>query len=347
MTYTRRRDPELAPKFAKDPVQEGFLEHLNALLADPADGELEEIGETYPTLHVIGVPRSGTTLLYQVIASALDVGYVNNLIAAFWRAPVYGVRLAKALGVDRLESDFSSTFGRTAGVSEPHEFGYFWNDALRYPDLAERGAEHADEIDWGRLRRVVTNMAAAAGAPMVFKPMILVWHLGHLVEAMPSSRFVRISRPPRETALSLLGMRRSLRGSVDQWASLRPRGDFEGAAPSWQVVAQALLIEHAISQATSRLGPERVLEVSYDRLCREPRAVVADTRELLAHAGFEPALRAGGIPETFPRGGGSGLEEEFGAHVDRALAELGELGPDEWRHVGSRAAARPRAEGPA
>lgn len=345
MTYTRRTDPELAPEYAKDPAQEGFLEHLNEVLAGVADAELEDIGEPYPTLHVIGVPRSGTTLLYQVLASALDVGYVNNLIAAFWRAPVFGVRLAKTLGVDRLDSDFSSAYGRTAGVSEPHEFGYFWNDHLRYPDLAEREPEHADSIDWERLRRTIANMAAATGAPMTFKPMILVWHLERLADAMPASRFVWITRPPRETALSLLGMRRSLRGSIDQWASLRPRGRFDGAAPEWQVAAQVLLLEEAISSAAIELGPERVLKLSYDRLCEQPHEVIDETEALLAEAGFSPNRRNVEIPDTFERGGSSALEAEHGAKVDRALAELGELTPEEWRQTGSRDNARSRAGG--
>jgi len=345
MTYTRRTDPELAPEYAKDPAQEGFLEHLNEVLADVADAELEEIGEPYPTLHVIGVPRSGTTLLYQVLATALDMGYVNNLIAAFWRAPVYGIRLAKALGVDRLDSDFSSAYGRTAGVSEPHEFGYFWNDRLRYPDLAERGPEHADSIDWGRLRRTISNMAAATGAPMALKPMIVIWHLEHLADAMPASRFVWITRPPRETALSLLGMRRSLRGSVDHWASLRPQGAFDGAAPEWQVAAQVLLLEDAISSAAAKLGPERVLQLSYDRLCEHPNEVVRDTEALLADAGFAPIRRHVEIPDAFARGGNSALEAKHGGEVDRALAELEGLAPDEWRQVGARANARPRAGG--
>jgi hypothetical protein len=344
-TYTRRADPELAPKFAKDPVEEGFLEHLNAVLAGAADSELEDVGEPYPTLHVIGVPRSGTTLLYQVLASALDIGYVNNLIAAFWRAPVYGVRLAKTLGVDRLESDFSSAYGRTQGVSEPHEFGYFWNDRLRYPDLTERGDDHAESIDWMQLRRTITNMSVAAGGPIAFKPMILIWHLERIAQAMPATRFVWITRPARETALSLLGMRESLRGAVDRWASLRPAGDFADAAPEWQVVAQVLLIEDTIASAAARLGTSRVLRLSYDRLCEEPEVVVADTQLLLSDAGFAPDRRDAEIPDRFTRGGSPRLEARHSDEVDRAVAELSQLGPAEWRRVGAMPSARPRAGG--
>lgn len=321
-TYTRRADPELAPEFAKDPAQEGFLEHLNAVLAPHAAEELEEIGEPYPTLHVIGVPRSGTTLLYQVLASALEVGYVNNLIAAFWRAPVYGVRLANALGAGRLESDFSSSYGRTQGMEEPHEFGYFWNDALSYPDLSERGPEHGDEIDWTALRRSVSNMAAAAGAPMAFKPMLLIWHLEKMAEVMPGTRYVWITRPHRETALSLLGMRQRLRGSVERWASLRPRGDFDEQPPWSQVAAQVVLLEDAIARAAERLGPDRVLRISYDEICAGPHEVVERVRAQLGDAGHAPDIRASNLPAAFPRGGSAALEAEYGARVDEALAAL-------------------------
>ena len=174
--YDRRHDPELTGEFAKDSAGEEFLEKLNALLAPQADADYLDLDEAYPTLHVIGAPRSGTTLLHQTLASGLEIGYVNNLIAAFWRAPAYGIRLSRKLGIERLESSFESSFGRTSGIGEPHEFGYFWNDHLRYPDLSERPAGHEKTIDWAYLRRVIVNMAYESGGPMMFKPMLLIWH---------------------------------------------------------------------------------------------------------------------------------------------------------------------------
>lgn len=319
-----RADPPLAAAFAKDPRDERFLKTLNATLAPAEEAAYRDLDERFPTLHVIGAPRSGTTLLYQVIASALDVGYVDNLTAAFWRAPVTGLRLGRKLGIEPA-SDFGSRFGRTRGIAEPHEFGYFWNHHLAYPDLAERGPEHDEAIDWDGLRRVIVNMADARGAPMVFKPMLLVWHLESMVRAMPRTCYAWIRRDPLDTAVSLLRMRRALRGDVGEWASLRPRARLDGASPEVQVATQVLLLERTIERAARRLGPETVLEVRYEDLCADPGAVVAGVRDLMGGRGFAPDVRPHDLP-AFRPSPDRGLEEHRDALEAAFVQVRAELG---------------------
>jgi hypothetical protein len=317
--FRPRVDPPLSPAFSKDPADERFIEELNAALAPMEDAGYGDLPEIRPTLHIVGAPRSGTTLLYQVIAGSLDVGYIDNLTAAFWRAPVTGLRLSRKVGVAPA-TGFGSDFGRTTGVGEPHEFGYFWNHHLAYPDLSERGPDHEERIDWVRLRRVIVNMAEARGAPMVFKPMLLIWHMEAMSRAMPRTCYVWIHRDPRDTARSILRMRLAVRGTVGEWASLRPLGARSESDPYRQVAAQVLLLERAIRGAAARLGPGTVLPVRYERLCAEPNAVIADIRELMGAKGEPPALRVADLP-VFSPGPSRGLEEH-GERLDAALAEI-------------------------
>jgi len=317
----RPNEPVLAGAFRKDPADEAFLADFNQALADFEDASYDDLPEELPTLHVIGAPRSGTTLLYQVLGSGLDVGYVNNLVAVFWRAPVAGLRLARKLGLDRLESSFDSAFGRTTGVSEPHEFGYFWNYHLGYPDLAERGPGHEATIDWERLARVIINMSACIGRPISFKPMLLIWHLEALARWMPRTCYVWIRRERRTTALSLLKMRRSLRGTETEWASLKPSAVPDDDPPWRQVAAQVVLLEQRIASAAHALGPERVLQVHYDDLCAEPMAALEQTRDLLGRHGYAPEIRLDHL-EPFSPQRNPELEREFGERVDEALEDV-------------------------
>ena len=100
----------LAAPFRKDAGEEFFLDDLNQRLAAAHDQELVERPELFPTLHVVGPPRSGTTLLMQLLAAHLEVGYINNLIAAFWRAPLYGIRLSKKLCPRPADTRFVSSY---------------------------------------------------------------------------------------------------------------------------------------------------------------------------------------------------------------------------------------------
>lgn len=324
MSPIPRHDPPFAPAYAKDSADEELLATLNAALGPVEESSYLELDEEYPTLHVVGVPRSGTTLLYQVVAGGLEVGYVSNLAAVFWRAPVLGLRLARKVGLHRSGSSFDSSFGRTSGVGEPHEFGYFWNHHLRYPGLYALPEGHEETIDWGRLRTVLVNMAHWNGGPMAFKPMLLTWHLERMARELPGTCYVWIRRDRHATALSLLEMRLALFGSYESWASLRPMGpDWLADEPPWrQVAAQVIALERSLEEGLSR-GGDRVLEVEYEQLCADPASVLEQVRDLLGAKGHAPRVRASGITSFEPRRRDP-LEEEFGARVDEALEHYAE-----------------------
>ena len=72
---------------------EGLNEYLR-----PRELELYRDREIeHALVFVVGLPRSGTTLLTQVLAYCLDAGYVNNFAARFWLAPVHGLRLSRLM----------------------------------------------------------------------------------------------------------------------------------------------------------------------------------------------------------------------------------------------------------
>ena len=87
-------------------------------------------GVPRPNLFVFGLPRSGTTLLYQLIAYCLDLGYISNLAARFWLAPLTGVVLARAVLGNRRDGSFRSDYGKSLDPAGPHEFSYFWQKRL-------------------------------------------------------------------------------------------------------------------------------------------------------------------------------------------------------------------------
>ncbi|MCB0031474.1 MAG: sulfotransferase, partial [Anaerolineales bacterium] len=49
--------------------------------------------EPLQLLFVVGAPRSGTTLLYQLLATRFAVSYFNNFTARFTAAPLLGQKL--------------------------------------------------------------------------------------------------------------------------------------------------------------------------------------------------------------------------------------------------------------
>lgn len=293
-----RTELDLAPRFRKSEVEEAFLRRFNETLAPQHDADLLDLGEQYSTVHVIGPPRSGTTLLVQLISSCLEVGYVNNLIACFWDAPVYGIHLSRKLLGTSTPSSFDSEFGRTQGPAEPHEFGLFWSRLLGYRDFVEPPPAHDEEIDWQRVRRVLTNMCAAFAMPVVFKSFHLIFHLERIAAALPMTCFVRVRRDPVQTAMSLLRARRQYASSEDDWVGVAPK-EYEWLRREpvpVQVAGQVHFLDRLIDGALAAIGGANVLELRLDDVTADPALAVTRVAGLLEVAG-------NGVPARMPAPG--------------------------------------------
>src|SRR5699024_10587460 len=123
---------------------EAILRLLNDTLADDeADLTHEYNKPKYPVLFIVGNARSGTTLLYQWLASTGLFAYPSNIISRFYNAP-YIVALIHKMFIDydkfgELSGDrklsFNSTLGKTKGPASPHEFWYFWRRFFEFEDI--------------------------------------------------------------------------------------------------------------------------------------------------------------------------------------------------------------------
>lgn len=305
-------------KYSKDMTQESFLERLNSQLEAQNDAEYRDTDEIFPTLQILGVPRSGTTLLSQLVSAHLDVGYIDHLVAAFWRAPLYGIRLSQQLLDGLRPTGYRSEFGRTEAIHEPHEFGYFWLELLGHQTLAQSEAAGA-QIDWARVRRVITNMCDEFSRPIAFKSFLLTWHMLEFQRVLPRTCFVWVKRDPLETAMSILRFREGFGGNRDTWVSMKPLAyDHLKQLPrAEQVAGQVYEIDATISFNAAAAAKGTVLEVDYARLCREPAAVLGDCRELLSRNGFKPNF-IGQPPDRFDMPAVDASDADFEA-VSRAI----------------------------
>ena len=85
----------------KSAADEKFLEQLNASLAVAHFDDVVESNFDKPIIYIVGAPRSGTTLVHQILAVSLPFGYVTNIAARI---------LAQAV---RRTSTKSNTAGRS------------------------------------------------------------------------------------------------------------------------------------------------------------------------------------------------------------------------------------------
>ena len=189
-----KEENEKRISLVKDPLEEEFIKDLNSSLAGLEDKLSRGVGSALPNIYIFGLPRSGTTVLYQLLAQLLDVAWPTNLMARFWDRPLVGMQLSKTLKLFNEPSETESTFGVTAGASAPHEFGYFWMKWLNYSDNTLKGEEHEETIDWNGLKKKLASITTVAGKPMLYKNILPSFHLKKMVESQPNSVFIYCNR---------------------------------------------------------------------------------------------------------------------------------------------------------
>jgi LPS sulfotransferase NodH len=276
--YTERRGP-----YVKDPGGEEFLERLNEYLR-PRELELyRDLDIEHPFVFVVGLPRSGTTLLSQVLAYCLDAGYVDNFAARFWLAPVHGIRLARLIAGDAEPVSFESDYARTRSLHDIHEFGYFWRFWLKKETFEDvvHARERESEIDWPGLRLTLANVQHELGNAFVAKNMLGAYHMPKLRDVLRQVVYVYVERDPLDVCVSILDARRKYYDDPATWWSYVPVEYplLKDRDPWEQVAGQAHYLARFYERAFAEVGQDSVVRVTYERLCRDPASVLAAVQE--------------------------------------------------------------------
>ncbi|MGJ5620534.1 sulfotransferase [Sulfitobacter sp. MF3-043] len=225
---------------------------------------------------IIGPPRSGTTLLYELVTTRFQCGYFTNLAKRLFRVPVAATWLCRT-AMRRRRGSFDSVYGELGGNAAPNEAGRIWSHWMPYAapyNLDQPGLTPA------RIRRKMAAICGIAGQPMVVKNMILQTDFLFLIETFPNAVFLYVERNWADNARSLVKARED-KVSMDGtgWWSLRPPGwkVYAGADPVTQSCAQVMLSHMDIVAHLDKAGrDDRVMKVDYEQLCAQPDTVLEE-----------------------------------------------------------------------
>ena len=233
-----------------------------------------------PHLAVFGIPRSGTTLLTQILAKTFDIGYFNNISARFWLAPVMGIYLSKIILNGKKQINYESDFGDTKASSNIHGFGYFWNTWLQkwnidgWTELTKTEAL----INWDEFRLTLLNIQHAFNKPMITKAIPAAHHMKSFINIMPKTLFIYIQRDTIDTIISILKARKAFYGDngMRLWWSTIPSEyhKLKNLLSEEQVIGQVQYLQKFYEEQILSIPEKNIIKIQLYDLCKNPLAVV-------------------------------------------------------------------------
>ena len=270
----------------------------------------------YPTLFIVGAPRSGTTLLSQLLITRFEIGYINNIAARFWMAPSVGALLAQTLKDSYRPPavGFKSDLGATPEYEGPHEFGFFWRRWFDYGETHQLSAEQTDAIDKEFLKQEVAAIENVFNQPLLFKNVpALSLQVDFLAATFPNAIFVHCRRDPLYTAQSLLLSRLKYYENRNSWFSIKPKEYvwLEDRPYAEQIAGQIFYTLQKIEKDFSSLAPSRHITIQYESLCENPEVELGRVADLFAGNGYELSQRDGLLPDLSTTNRKKVTDDEF------------------------------------
>jgi hypothetical protein len=278
-------------EYYKDPDQEKRIFEMNRVLFESEFRGYKNEGVMYPFLFVFGVPRSGTTVSAQILANCLDVGYINNLVARFYLAPLHGLAISDSLHIQK-QISYKSEYASTEGIADLHEFGYFWRYWLKKETVHDftHATEKEGDIDWAGLHRTLCSIQQAFSKPVVFKNMFGAYHIKKLCAQLEKVVFIYIERDDLDTAISILDARKKFYKDLNiWWSNIPPEFDRLKDLDYWrQIAGQIHYLKAFYSRQIQSVDEKHVIQLNYEDICTRPREqLVKIQTHILRYFGYE------------------------------------------------------------
>ena len=281
-----------------------------------------DAGLETPALFILGAPRSGSTVLYQLVASAFRLPFISNLTNEhFAAAPIVGIALQAALPPWDHLSD-KNNYGKTEAAHEPHEGSAVvanWFGGGHPSQLVSA------EIKPGREPHMRATLAASHrifSRPLLIKNAWNCFRVTYLASAFPAANFIWIRRDIAEAASSDLNARYVTKHDPNAWNSATPAhvDELRKLHYTAQVIENQVAFNEAVGHELSAGAAGRFAEVWYEDLCAAPQSTVDQLRQAL------PLLReqAPQMPSHFSYPVGAPrerLSRDDNAAIDRYLSD--------------------------
>lgn len=230
-----------------------------------------------PHIIICGPARSGTTLVYQMLADALPVSYIRNFTVMFSRAPITTSKWFSRNKTKVADKKYENYYGKTAGFQSPSEANHLWN---QWVDADPSGFRTIMTDEGGtRMARFFEQFSSIDQMPTLSKNNNANAFADVIAEHLDNTYFICLKRDSRYLAQSLITARMEINGNINQnYGVTNVAEDDLPADPIREVVEQIQYLDNLAVGQQARLGADRFWLIDYEAFCNDPEALVARVR---------------------------------------------------------------------
>ncbi len=221
-----------------------------------------------PLVFILGSPRTGSTLAYQLLVNFFGFFYFSNFVADYYpEYPSVGSALDHAINPRTLVT-YESAYGKTSGVWEPSEASSIFRNWF--------GGEHPSQtkscdVFPAKELHLVNSMKsiyALTSNSILIKNAWNCFRIATIMRLFPRAQFVWIRRDIGLSALSDLASRYR-RGGPTVWNSATTANYLEIQELSYwqQVVEQQFEYNKTIKSDLQNFCQGHFIEIWYEEMC--------------------------------------------------------------------------------
>ncbi|QIZ69369.1 sulfotransferase [Oxynema aestuarii] len=210
-----------------------------------------------PCAMIVSPPRSGSTIVYQVLTRIIPSVYISNLHSLFPSLASSYLLKNDLFGKSNLK--FNNYYGYTSQINDVNEGNQFIEQLLQ-------DSENLSLIR-SRFIRLIRMMQATRDCPFIFKNVRAYPKILKLHNAIPELNFIRVKRNPEQVIQSVVRAYYEL-------------GTFHPVPPSLKhsnikdpvefAIKQILEIEKTIDEQLKYIKRSSWVEVEYEAFCSDP-----------------------------------------------------------------------------
>jgi len=270
-----------------------------------------------PVIFIIGAPRSGTSLLYEILVRRYKFSYISNLAQKFNETPVAATKLGiKIINKWHQQSkdSYNSNYGNINGWGAPSEGGMIWN--RWFPENHYLDGTSIENFNSSLVQKTIYGLAAAMNGPFINKNVMHSVHIRLLNILFPDCLFIHITRDIKSNVRSILRAHAKFSTDKDEWFSVKPREyeKYKNEDIILRSVIQVHYVHQNIHEDAELIGKNRFYTVAYEDICQNSEAALNAIYVYLNKNGVEVRKRDIALPKLL-----LSSTNKFDAHTEQKI----------------------------